>query len=202
MGSWLCRLPLPLFRSQKRKNKLPFTPFHMGAALIVKPALHRRISIITFGIAQVAMDIEPGFRMWANADVLHGPTHSVLGALIMAFIVMLIAPSICNYLLTKWNKEVIYYKQPWLVHSEPVSKSAVTVGALFGTLSHVVLDSLIHHDIHPLSPFSNANPFMGLITHDGVYQACTIMGILGIAAWLSIQCASSCQARKEQHRGA
>lgn len=54
---------------------------------------------------------------------------------IMAFIVMLIAPSICNYLLTKRNKGVIYYKQPCLMHSEPVSKSAVTVGALFGTLS-------------------------------------------------------------------
>jgi membrane-bound metal-dependent hydrolase YbcI (DUF457 family) len=181
---------------------LPFTPFHMGAALIVKPALHRRFSIITFSIAQVAMDIEPGFRMWANADVLHGPTHSILGALIMAFIVMLIAPSICNYLLTKWNKEVIYYKQPWLVHSEPVSKSAVAIGAFFGTLSHVVLDSLMHHDIHPLSPFSKANPLMDLITSDGVYQGCMIMGVLGIVGWLTTQGAGRYRVKREQRRGA
>lgn len=174
----------------------------MGAALIVKPALQRRFSLITFGIAQVAMDIEPGIRMWANADVLHGPTHSILGALIMAFMVMLIAPSICNYLQTKWNKEVIYYKQPWLVHSVPVSKSAVAIGAFFGTLSHVVLDSLMHHDIHPLIPFSNANPFMGLIIHDGVYQACMIMGVLGIAAWLATQGAGRYRVRREQRRGA
>ncbi len=147
----------------------------MGAALIVKPALKYRFSVITFGIAQVVMDVEPGIRMWTNSDMLHGPTHTILGALIMAFLVILIAPSICNYLLTKWNKEVFYYSQPWLVHSQPVPKTAVTIGAFFGTLSHVVLDSLIHPDIRPLSPFSQANPFMDLITHDGVYlgKLCT-----------------------------
>lgn len=171
-------------------RSLPFTPFHMGAALIVKPALNRRFSVITFGIAQVAMDIEPGVRMAAGTDVLHGPTHTILGALIMAFLVMLVAPGICNYLLAKWNKEVIYYKRPGLLHSGPVSKTAVVMGAFFGTLSHVLLDSLIHHDIHPLSPFSQANPFMDLITHDGVYQACTIVGVLGSAAWLIIQWAA------------
>ncbi len=48
----------------------------MGVALIAKPVLNRRFSMMTFGIAQVAMDIEPGVRMWAHADVLHGPTHT------------------------------------------------------------------------------------------------------------------------------
>lgn len=170
----------------------------MGAALIVKPVLNYRFSVITFGIAQVAMDLEPGIRMWTKSDVLHGPTHTFLGALIMAFLVMLIAPGMCKYLLTKWNKEVIFYKQPWLVHSGPVSKTAVTIGAFFGTLSHVVLDSLMHHDIHPLSPFSQANPFMGLVAHDGMYLACTIAGILGIASWSTIHIQ---QANMEQHRG-
>ena len=156
----------------------------MGAALIVKPVLARRFSVITFGIAQVVMDIEPGIRMALDSGVLHGSTHTVLGALILAAIVMLIAPSICNSLLAKWNKEVVYYKKAWLVYPCPVSKTAIIMGAFFGTLSHVVLDSLMHHDIHPLSPFSQANPFMGLITHDGVYQACTIAGVLGVAGWL------------------
>ena len=159
----------------------------MGVALLVKPALNRRFSVITFGIAQVAMDVEPGIRMALGSDLLHGPTHTILGALVMASLVMLTAPGLCNGLLAKWNKEVIHYKLPGLVHSGPVSKTAVVVGAFFGTLSHVFLDSLMHHDIHPLSPFSQANPFMGLISHDGVYQACTIAGILGIVTWLAIQ---------------
>lgn len=164
---------------------MPFTPFHMGAGLIAKPALKRRFSVLTFGIAQLAMDVEPGIRMWADEDVLHGPTHSFLGALVMAVIVAMVAPRICHYLLMKWNKEVVTYGWPWLAHSGPVSKSAVTIGAFFGTLSHVVLDSLMHHDIHPLSPFSTANPFMGLVTNDGVHQGCVTAGVLGIACLLA-----------------
>ena len=73
------------------------------------------------------------------------------------------------------------------------------VGAFFGTLSHVLLDSLMHHDIHPLSPFSQTNPFMGLVTHDGVYQACMIAGVLGIVGWLASQWARrTLQAEREQ----
>jgi LexA-binding, inner membrane-associated putative hydrolase len=164
--------------------KLPFTPFHMGAALIVKPGLNRNFSVITFGLAQVAMDIEPGIGMLTGADVLHGPTHTILGALVIAYLVMLIAPSVCNYLQNRWNKEVIHYKLPWLVQSAALPKSAVIFGAFFGTLSHVALDSLMHHDIQPLMPFSKANPLLGLIAHDKVYQLCAIAGVLGAVIWL------------------
>ena len=159
----------------------------MGAALIVKPALNRHFSVITFGIAQIAMDIEPGIGMLTGADVLHGPTHTILGALVIAYLVTLIAPSVCGYLQAKWNEEVIHYKLPRLVQSEAVPKTAVIIGAFFGTLSHVALDSLMHHDIQPLLPFSKANPLMGLITHDGVYQLCAIASVLGVAAWLAIK---------------
>lgn len=158
--------------------------------------------MISFGIAQVAMDIEPGIRMWAGSDVLHGPTHTFLGALVIAFAVMLIAPNICNRFLVKWNKEVAHYKQPWLVHSESLSKSAVAFGAFFGTLSHIVLDSLMHHDIHPLSPFSESNPFTGLVTSDGVYWACAVAGVLGIANWLVRQGIGHCRVKRERRRAA
>ncbi len=166
---------------------MPFTPFHMGAALIVKPALNRHFSVITFGIAQVAMDIEPGVGMLTGAEVLHGPSHTIVGALISALLVMLFAPCICNFLLRRWNREVEHYKLHWLEEALPVSKMAVIAGALIGTFSHVLLDSFMHHDIKPLSPFSEANPLMGLMTHDGVYQFCTIAGVLGAVAWLGIK---------------
>ena len=159
----------------------------MGAALIAKPGLNRNISVITFGIAQIAMDIEPGVGMLTGADVLHGPTHTLLGALVIAYLVTLFAPSVCNYLLGKWNKEVTHYGLPWLVQSEATSKTAVTVGAFFGTLSHVVLDGLMHHDIRPLAPFSEANPLMGLVSHDAVYQLCAIAGVAGAIAWVAMQ---------------
>jgi membrane-bound metal-dependent hydrolase YbcI (DUF457 family) len=159
----------------------------MGAALIVKSGLNRYFSVITFGIAQVAMDIESGVGMLTGADVLHGPTHTILGALVIAYLVTIIAPRICSLLLKKWNKEVIYHRLPWLVLSEAAPKIAVLIGAFFGTLSHVALDSLMHHDIQPLLPFSQANPLIGLVTQDGVYLACTIASVLGGIAWLALK---------------
>lgn len=166
---------------------MPFTPFHMGAALIVKPGLDRNFSVITFGIAQVAMDIEPGIGMLTGAAVLHGPSHTVLGALVIACLVMLISPRVCSLLLGRWNKEVTHYGRSRWVQAETPPRKAVMLGAFFGTLSHVALDSLIHHDILPLLPFSRSNPLSGLITHDAVYLACTVAGVLGAAAWLSLK---------------
>lgn len=159
----------------------------MGAALIAKPVLNRNFSVITFGISQVAMDIEPGVGMLTGSAVLHGPSHTFFGALVIACLVLLIAPSICSYLLRRWNKEVIHHKLHWLVQLEAVPKVAVIVGAFFGTVSHVALDSLMHHDIQPLRPFSDANPLLGLVTHDGVYQLCAISGVLGAVAWVALQ---------------
>ena len=152
---------------------MPFTPFHMGAALFIKPALDRNFSVITFGIAQVAMDIEPGVRMVLGTDVLHGATHTILGALIIAVLVMLIAPGVCNCLLEKWNKEVIYYKKLWLLHSGAVSKTTIIMCALFGTLS----------------------------SHDGAYQACMVAAILGMASWLAMKWAGHARQAKGEKRG-
>lgn len=166
---------------------MPFTPFHMGAALIVKPGLDRNFSVITFGIAQVAMDIEPGIGMLTGAAVLHGPSHTVLGALVIACLVMLVAPWVCSLLLRRWNKEVTHYGWSRWVQAETPPKKAVMLGAFFGTLSHVALDSLMHDDIQPLLPFSRSNPLSGLVTHDVVYQACVVAGVLGAVAWLSMK---------------
>ena len=159
----------------------------MGAALIAKPGLNQKFSIITFGIAQIAMDIEPGIGMLTDANVLHGPTHTILGALIIACLVMYIAPGICSFLLSKWNKEVKHYGLYWLEQPVATTQTAVAVGAFFGTLSHVALDSLMHHDMQPLLPFSKSNPLIGLVSHDAVYQLCAIASVVGVAAWLAMQ---------------
>ena len=147
---------------------MPFTPFHMGAALIVKPGLNKHFSVITFGIAQIAMDIEPLIGMLTGTEELHGPSHTIIGALIIALLAILVAPGICNFLLGRWNKEVVHYKLPWLQEALPVSKVAVIVGALIGTFSHILLDSLMHHDIRPFFLLLFAIQFLDLITHDGV----------------------------------
>ena len=38
---------------------MPFTPFHMGAAVLLKPMVPVRFSVLVFGVSQVAIDIGP-----------------------------------------------------------------------------------------------------------------------------------------------
>jgi hypothetical protein len=155
----------------------------MGAAMIVKPAMRQHFSILVFGVAQVAMDIEPLIGMIRDWDVLHGPTHTILGALVIGAIVAWLSPPLCNFILVRFNGEVAQHKLQWLQESYPLTRTAAIAGAFFGTISHLVLDSLMHHDIHPLAPFSNANPLTDLVSHDGVYQLCVVLGVIGTVAW-------------------
>lgn len=56
-------------------------------------------------------------------------------------------------------------------------------GALAGTLSHVALDSLMHHDIRPLAPFSEANGLLGAVSLDTLHLACVVAGVAGSVLW-------------------
>lgn len=166
---------------------MPFTPFHMGAAMLVKPGAGSRFSVIAFALAQVIIDIEPGIEMARGSDVLHGPSHTIFGAILIAAAVAAISPWLASRIVRRWNQEVRHHKLDWLTESEQVGRTAVIAGAFFGTLSHLVLDSMMHHDIHPLAPFSNANPLIGLVSHDGVYQMCVVIGVIGTAAWFVLK---------------
>ena len=166
---------------------MPFTPFHMGAGLIVKPAAQRNFSLISFGVAQIAMDIEPLIGILRNSQILHGPTHTFLGAIVIGLLVAVISAYICRLILCRYNQEVNTYKLSWLSESAEPTRMAIGSGAFFGTLSHIVLDSFMHYDIRPFAPFSDVNPFLNLISHDGVYQLCFVLGVVGVMAWLMIK---------------
>lgn len=163
---------------------MPFTPFHMGAGLAAKAALDRHFSVLTFGIAQIAMDIEPLIGMIRDVDVLHGPTHTYIGALAIGFAVMLVSPFICRPILRRYNYEARAMRASWLACPEHFSKGAVALGAFIGTLSHVLLDSLMHADVRPFWPVSNSNPLLGLVSVDAVYQLCFWLGVASAIAWL------------------
>lgn len=166
---------------------MPFTPYHMGAALLMKPVLQRHFSVITFGFAQVAMDIEPLLGLLNGWDILHGWTHTFLGALLIAPCVAVLTAPCHRPLLRRFNQEVVSVNLHWLAEPEQPTRLAVLSGAFLGTLSHVLLDSLIHYDIRPLAPFSDANPFLNWVSHDGGYSLCVYLGMVGLAGWLMVR---------------
>ena len=165
---------------------MPFTPLHMGPGLAIKALAGRRFSVLAFGIAQVAMDIEPLVGLMRDADVLHGPTHTYVAALVIAVVVILLAPPICRPILSRWNRELSMHRLPWLVELESTSPVPVVVGALAGTISHVMLDSIMHVDISPLMPWSESNALFGLISIEALQQVCIVAGVCGVLGWFSI----------------
>jgi membrane-bound metal-dependent hydrolase YbcI (DUF457 family) len=58
----------------------------------------------------------------------------------------------------------------------------VALGAAAGSYSHIVLDSLMHRDITPFAPFSNANPLLQAVSLSTLHWSCLAAGLIAICA--------------------
>jgi hypothetical protein len=161
---------------------LPFTPFHIGPGLALKGIAGRRFSLIAFGAAQVAMDIEPGVGMLRGAATLHGWSHTYSGATVIATVVLFGRP-IWSRVLERWNAELRHARLDRLASPGPIGWLPAALGAYLGTYSHVFLDSLMHYDIRPLAPFSVRNGLLGLMSIPALEWACVAAGAAGLMMW-------------------
>ena len=82
---------------------MPFTPIHLGPGLAFKALGGRHFSFMVFGGAQVLMDLEPLIGILQNRDVLHGVTHTWLGALVIGSVAAVIGKPISTMVL-RWRK--------------------------------------------------------------------------------------------------
>jgi hypothetical protein len=65
---------------------VPFTPFHLGLGAVFKALGGRHFSFMIFGGSQVLVDLEPLVRLIRHDQVVHGPSHTVVGALGIALV--------------------------------------------------------------------------------------------------------------------
>ena len=164
---------------------MPFTLLHMGPGLAIKAVGGRSFSVLVFGMAQVVMDIEPLIRILRDLDVLHGWSHTYVGATVIGLLVMVLAPPLCLPILRRWNRELQHHRVGWLRSPERIGLAASAFGAFAGTYSHVVLDSIMHADIMPLSPWSSANELQGYISINALHLVCVATGTIGMTAWFA-----------------
>jgi hypothetical protein len=157
---------------------MPFTPFHMGPGLAIKAMLGRHFSLTVFGITQVAIDIEPLLRMLHGDRLLHGYTHTYLGATAIAVLGFLVGRPLGERLLVAWNRGLA---PGWLQLpvASAISAPAAASGAVFGAYSRVLLDSLMHADMGPWAPFSDANGLLQMLPLGEIYLFCLGLGAAG-----------------------
>jgi len=57
---------------------MPFTPYHIGPALLISLILYPYVDISTFVIASIIVDVEPlAVLLLSLPQPLHGPFHSL-----------------------------------------------------------------------------------------------------------------------------
>ncbi len=150
---------------------MPFTPFHLGVGAVCKAALDKKFSLLVFAGAQVVMDIEPLIGLIQNKPILHGITHTVVGALGLGVLAWILGKPISNAVLK-------FFDMAQSPH-EYITWQAAGMGAFVGTYSHIVLDAIMHHDMNPLYPFWLGNPLLECLPLTTLHGLCVGLGILG-----------------------
>jgi len=158
---------------------MPFTPFHFGPSAFVSLPLKRYIDIPIFILANVAIDIEPLLVMTLDlAYPLHGFAHTFVGAAAVGVTIGIMANFAKNHL------EHIMRKILRLVYQS--SKKKYILSGILGSWFHVLLDTTLYTDIKPFYPFTDLNPFLGLIQDSLMYKICAYAFIPAIAAYILI----------------
>jgi hypothetical protein len=130
---------------------MPLTPFHMGPGVAIKAVAGPYFSLMVFGFSQVAMDIEPLVRIIRGDAVLHGLTHTYVGATLIGLASAVVGRPICQLFLNHWTPDPHSPFMNWLRGSKLISWPAAIAGALvartvtsFSTASCIPTCNLLH----------------------------------------------------------
>ena len=165
---------------------MPFTPYHLGPGAAFKAIGGSRFSFMIFGGSQVLMDIEPLVRVIRGDAVLHGFSHTVLGAFLIAAISGAIGRPISELALRLTG-----------IRHNPITWPVAFASAFIGTYSHIGLDAVMHADMNPLWPMAAGNSLLRAIPLDALHRACVISGVVGVAV-IGLRALNSARASKRR----
>ena len=154
----------------------------MGPALAAKAVAPRYFSFLVFGITQVAIDSEVAFLLIWGEPPYHRILHTYFGATVVALLAVVIGRPLLGYVLGLWNRLVRADRESLLWIEPRVPLVAAASGALIGGYSHVLLDSFLYSDMHPVWPLSASNAMLNMLSTLEVYVLCLALGLLGGAA--------------------
>ena len=130
---------------------MPFTPYHLGPALLFGLLFLGFIDFPTFLVANAIVDVEPFLVLALNLNYpLHGFFHSFLGGTSVAVLLALIM----HQTRDKLSPLVSFFKL-----EQKISFMRILAAAFAGICIHILLDSRIYTDIQPFYP-STYNPLL------------------------------------------
>jgi len=151
---------------------MPITPFHFGPGAVIHALAPRRVSFIAFCAANVLIDVEPLYFMLTHQYPLHRFFHTYVGALPVALATVLLFYGARRFAARFWLPNPFGWRE--------LGRAPVVLGAFLGSTSHIVLDSIMHNDIRPFAPFSQANPLLMAVTLNTLHLACLLAGVAAL----------------------
>jgi len=120
---------------------MPYTPFHLGPALLLGLFLYNYLDFPTFMIANIIIDVEPFIILTMRLNLpLHGFFHSFLGGTIISFTLFFVILKVRKFLESLMG--FLNLEQSW-------SQKSILASALSGVYLHIILDSRLYTDIKP-----------------------------------------------------
>jgi len=147
---------------------MPITPFHGGIGLAAKAPLARRFSFVLFAATQVAIDLESAYHLATGQYPIHTFFHTFIGATLVCLATVLLLRRPCERFLERIG-----------VRGD-IPLSAAIVTAFFGVIGHVVPDAIMHSDVRPFAPFTDANPFLDAISLASLHLGLMALGAIGL----------------------
>jgi Domain of unknown function (DUF4184) len=160
---------------------MPFTPFHLIAITPLKAAIPRRFSWSVFALTNIVIDLEPISFFLITLNPAHRFFHTFLGATLVALFCAKWGVRICEITIDIWNEELRGKPEAkWFKSGNKISSNTAWISAIVGSWTHIILDSLMHDDIKPFSPFLDINPVLGLISIGHLLIGCLLSGFAGL----------------------
>lgn len=151
---------------------MPITPFHFGPGALLQSVAPRHVSFIAFCTANVLIDCESLYNLVQQHDRVHAFFHTYVGATLVVGATWLLYKALCQW--AHW------VKLPNLFGWQGLQTQTVLIGAALGAYSHIVLDSIMHRDMRPWWPLSDANGLLHIIALNWLHLACLAAGLLGL----------------------
>ncbi|TFH43204.1 MAG: hypothetical protein E4H01_12390 [Lysobacterales bacterium] len=152
-------------------------------------ATRSSVSFLSFFAANVLIDVESLYNMVTHQPRVHTFLHTYVGSTLAAAVIVLafVPARRLAMKLPRWP--VLAWRH--------LPLKAVALGAMLGAWSHVLLDSIMHSDITPWAPFSEANGRYLLIPVRTLHVACLVAGLVALAWWV-LRSVNSLERRRER----
>ena len=159
---------------------MPFTPFHCGPAALVKAIVPAWFSLSLYSLVQILIDLESLYNLYYGITPIHAFFHTYLGATIVAFVALIVGKPFIEFCFKSWNYVLCRTPKSRLYIPTKITLRAAIIGCFTGAYSHVLLDSIMHVDMVPFAPLSNANSLLNVVSVLPLHIILFVTGVIGI----------------------